>query len=101
MKYRFLLAASAASLFTASGSLAAVVTTDNAIANDSYLTNEVASRLASEPYISELPLSVSTADGIVVISGWVADVYDEARIVAVTYGVKGVAKVHNKLKMVL
>jgi hyperosmotically inducible protein len=96
-----LLAATAAFVVAADGTFAASAKSIDQPLGDDYLTTEVKAVLARQSATAELPISVTTIDGVVTVSGWVGTINQMARAVVGAAGVEGVVKVKNELRMIL
>jgi hyperosmotically inducible protein len=96
-----LLAATAAWVLAANGALAANAGNMTQRPADDHLTTEVKAVLARQTATAEIPVSVTTINGVVTLTGWVGTVNQMARAVVGAAGVKGVVRVRNRLRMIL
>ncbi|HEY4211979.1 MAG TPA: BON domain-containing protein [Steroidobacteraceae bacterium] len=106
-KHVLLIAATAAGLFAAGAASAGDVrTADRAQEgvyrqDDASVTAAVKDRLSRQGDMDNLPIAVTTNDGVVSISGYVGTIDQMARVVVGAAGVDGVERVDNQLNMIL
>ena len=69
--------------------------------DDAYVTSAVKDQLSRQGDMDNLPISVTTTDGVVSLSGYVGTIDQMARVVIGAAGVDGVQRVENRLNMIL
>lgn len=78
---------------------AAAVQATESFVNDATLTTQVKAALLSEKGLVSTDISVSTANGVVKLSGYVPDQKQAWRAAEITTGIKGVTDVNNELSI--
>lgn len=63
--------------------------------DDAVITTKVKARLAQEPTVSALAISVDTLDGVVILSGFVESEPQREKAIAIARGVAGVREVRG------
>ena len=95
------LVAAATLALAANGAFAANASKIDQSQDDYYLTIKIKAELARQPPTADLPVHVSSSDGVVALSGPVGTINQMARAVENVCGVEGVVKVDNRLQMIL
>ncbi len=106
-KHVWVAVATAAGLFAVGAASAADLRTGDRTDNgtytrdDAYVTLAVKDQLSRQGDMDNLPIAVSTSNGVVTLAGYTGTIDQMARVVVGAAGVDGVQRVENRLNMIL